>query len=44
LAALQPNTFGSAVIESNQPLAVIVNDAVITGERDMATYNGLGTE
>jgi hypothetical protein len=42
LSALVPNSFGSAVIESTQPVAVIVNDALVSGERDMATYNGLG--
>jgi hypothetical protein len=42
VSALESNTFGSATIDSTQPLAVIVNDALVTGERDMATYNGLG--
>lgn len=42
MPALQTNSYGSAMIQSSQPLAVIVNDALVTGERDMATYNGLG--
>jgi hypothetical protein len=42
LNALEPNSFGSATLESDQPVAVIVNDALVTGERDMATYNGIG--
>ncbi len=41
MPALQSNSYGSAMIVSTQPLAVIVNDALVTGERDMATYNGL---
>jgi hypothetical protein len=42
--ALEVGSFGAAVIESTQPVAVIVNDAEVIGARDMATYNGLAVE
>jgi hypothetical protein len=41
ISALQPNTFGSATVQSTQPVAVIVNDVNISGVVDMATYNGI---
>ena len=41
VTALPDNTYGAATIVSTQPVAVIVNDVVTDGTRDMATYNGL---
>jgi hypothetical protein len=41
IAAIPPRTFGSAVIHSDQPIAVIVNDYPIAGGVDFATYNGV---
>jgi len=41
IAALPANQFGSAFINSDQPLAVIVNDASLTGAMDAAIYNGI---
>lgn len=41
ISALQNNTYGSAVVNSNQPVAVIVNDVNVDGSVDMATYNGI---
>ncbi len=35
------NTYGSATIQSTQPVAVIVNDVNVSGVVDMATYNGI---
>jgi hypothetical protein len=35
------NIYGSATLNSNQPLAVIVNDASGTGALDAAIYNGI---
>ncbi len=37
----QVNDWGSAVVESDQPIAVIVNDASATGTIDSAMYNGI---
>lgn len=37
----RPNTYGSATIESDQPLAVIVNDASPLGTIDSAIYNAI---
>jgi hypothetical protein len=34
-------TFGSATVQSTQPVAVIVNDVNVSGAVDMATYNGI---
>jgi hypothetical protein len=41
IAALPANQYGSAFINSDQPLAVIVNDASLTGGMDAAIYNGI---
>jgi hypothetical protein len=41
MSDLENNTFGSATIQSDQPVAVIVNDVVVSGAVDMATYNGI---
>jgi hypothetical protein len=38
---INPGTFGSATISSDQPLAVIVNDASLDGSIDSAIYNGI---
>jgi hypothetical protein len=38
------NTYGSATIESDQPLAVIVNDASPLGNIDSAIYNGIRSD
>ena len=37
----RPNVYGSATIESDQPLAVIVNDASPLGTIDSAIYNAI---
>jgi hypothetical protein len=36
-----PDGFGAAVIQSTQPVAVIVNDFSLSGATDAATYNGI---
>ncbi len=36
--------YGAAVIDSDQPLAVIVNDASVAGTMDAAIYNGIVVE
>jgi hypothetical protein len=41
ITSLQKGKFGSAFITSEQPLAVIVNDASLTGAMDAAIYNGI---
>jgi hypothetical protein len=41
ISSITDGTYGSAVIESDQPLAVIVNDFSISGATDAATYNGI---
>jgi hypothetical protein len=41
MSALAAGQYGSAFIESTQPLAVIVNDASETGAFDAAIYNGI---
>jgi hypothetical protein len=41
MSALPDGQFGSALITSDQPLAVIVTDASATGAIDSATYNGI---
>jgi hypothetical protein len=41
ISALPTNQYGSAFIDSDQPLAVIVNDASLTGGFDAAIYNGI---
>lgn len=39
--AFPSGAYGSATIESNQPIVLIVNDASATGTLDAALYNGL---
>ncbi len=39
--AISDGTYGSATIESTQPLLVIVNDASLSGQMDAAIYNGI---
>jgi hypothetical protein len=41
ISALAAGKYGSAFINSDQPLAVIVNDASLTGGMDAAIYNGI---
>jgi hypothetical protein len=41
ISALPTNTYGSATINSTEPVAVIVNDVNVSGAVDAATYNGL---
>lgn len=41
LNAMPIGSYGSAVVTSDQPVVVIVNDASETGAIDMATYNGI---
>lgn len=41
IAQLPENKYGSAFIDSDQPLAVIVNDASLTAGQDAAIYNGI---
>lgn len=41
MAAVPSNRYGSAHLESDQPLAVIISDASANGMADSATYNGL---
>jgi hypothetical protein len=41
IPALPDAVYGSAFIASDQPLAVIVNDASLTGALDAAIYNGI---
>lgn len=41
IAALASGQYGSAFIDSDQPLAVIVNDASLNGVMDAAIYNGI---
>jgi hypothetical protein len=41
IATLPVGKFGSAFISSDQPLAVIVNDASLNGVMDAAIYNGI---
>jgi hypothetical protein len=41
ITKLLPGKFGSAFIDSDQPLAVIVNDASGNGLMDAAIYNGI---
>jgi hypothetical protein len=41
ISTLPTGRFGSAFIDSDQPLAVIVNDASLTGGMDAAIYNGI---
>jgi hypothetical protein len=41
ISEIAPNTYGSASIQSSQPVAVIVNDVNVSGIVDMATYNGI---
>jgi hypothetical protein len=41
ISALPDGTFGSATVQSTQPVAVIVNDVNVLGAVDMATYNGI---
>jgi hypothetical protein len=36
-----PDSYGAAVIQSSQPVAVIVNDFSLSGATDAATYNGI---
>jgi hypothetical protein len=36
--------YGSAVIESDQPLAVIVTEVSLAGKSDAVTYNGIGAD
>jgi hypothetical protein len=38
---INAGTYGSATINSNEPLAVIVNDASLDGSVDSAIYNGI---
>jgi hypothetical protein len=42
MASIAPNTYGSATIESTQPVVAIVNDVNPSGVVDMATYGGIG--
>lgn len=44
IAALPSGKYGSAFIDSDQPLAVIVNDVSLTGALDAAIYNGLNAD
>lgn len=44
ISALENDTYGSATIQSSEPVAVIVNDAVLDGSIDMATYNGINAD
>jgi len=39
--AIVSKAYGSAVIKSDQPLAVIVNDTSLNGMADASTYNGI---
>jgi hypothetical protein len=41
IAQLPVGQYGSAFIDSDQPLAVIVNDQSLTGGMDAAIYNGI---
>ena len=41
LNVMPPGTYGSAVVTSDQPVVVIVNDASTIGAMDAATYNGI---
>jgi hypothetical protein len=41
ITAVPRGKVGSAFIESDQLLAVIVNDASLTGQMDAAIYNGI---
>lgn len=41
ISQLPAGKYGSAFIDSDQPLAVIVNDASLTGAMDAAIYNGI---
>jgi hypothetical protein len=41
ISAIPEGTYGSANIQSSQPVAVIVNDVNVSGIVDMATYNGI---
>jgi hypothetical protein len=41
IQGLAENKYGSAFIDSDQPLAVIVNDASLTATFDAAIYNGI---
>jgi len=41
ISALPDGTYGSATVQSTQPVAVIVNDVNVSGAVDMATYNGI---
>ncbi|MBK6767671.1 MAG: hypothetical protein IPG72_01285 [Ardenticatenales bacterium] len=41
LNAMPVNSFGSAVVTSDQPIVVIVNDISEVGSVDAATYNGI---
>jgi hypothetical protein len=41
LQGVPDGSFGSATIQSSQPVAVIVNDFSTSGAIDMATYNGI---
>lgn len=41
ISAINDGTYGSATIESDQPLLVIVNDASLAGTMDSAIYNGI---
>jgi len=38
---IPPDTYGAAVIESDQPIVVLVNDYPLRGNSDMATYAGI---
>jgi hypothetical protein len=44
IPALPANKYGSALIASDQPLAVIVNDASLTGAMDAGIYNGINAD
>jgi hypothetical protein len=41
MESVPQSLFGSAVVESTQPVVAIVNDVSVSGAVDMATYNGI---
>ena len=41
VTAIPAGTYGAAVISSDQPIVVLVNDYPLAGNSDMATYAGI---
>lgn len=41
ITAIPRGTYGSAIVRSNQPIVVIVNDYPLDAQADMAAYNGI---